>query len=862
MQITGSRPKVDALDVDSGMGPSGGGQPVQNNPVEDYFDNAFGNGASGTTPGSTVGNPDPIDDYTFGDIQAGQAVADDGADTSAWLSNFPPSLEEIVAGNENAVAYLDLVMQRYEQAKSDLRRLRDTYNQALASGTLSITQAESLNSRLGLITQALARCDSEIQKVTQQSGRQEILYIDELQSMQDLDNNGWVGRARANGSYYVRQNTDGTTTFFDPRTRRAIPNPLMDPEYEPRITDSGSLAIVDNESAHEMPTGETVDLNLRLTPEALSNFSQENIYQAPIDIGIPEYIWVEKRGEGDGEEPFQMQFNSEAAEDKMVIYDNWSSEGGLHQVIPSDMSRYMQVQVTEVKIRSVDSGLKDAAGNILYDHVVELYNGDYLISRMQIEGFNGEGPGSTATQGGGNYVSASTVGFSIHGSQRATPVRIDASDYISTGYHRFSGVAEKLGISAPGNTNGDEKFYNNVNFFEAGEYSQNGGIERDRYVQANLPTGPHAVSDPMFMARDPSENPELSAHTGIFVRDLRGDITGTNFNDVIMTDGVNELSEYARDHLPEDRREIQKGDAFYSNRIQADRGNNIVVAGRGDNYIFDATLAWIEGGGNDENYITTPRVVPGRQGSSGSQNQLNPSTFVHVDGGSAHIVNPDEIDNRAMGRAEDEAVRIVGQLLSAYNGDEFDTIFDLVRGLGLSELRSSAPSSPNNDNLITVAKQGNLQDTVIIDKRLFEANGKDELENIITDILENSVGSAEHNDYYESVSGSASYTDPDDEDIVGSPSSEVLDAETITSVANEPMQKWYEELTRVPEVDETGPQISWDDVMGASTELDSEMNSFFGEMFGGINDLFGDSGSSDPFDDRESGSTPPSEGTI
>ncbi|MFH0800675.1 MAG: hypothetical protein V2A66_10935 [Pseudomonadota bacterium] len=776
MQVKGVHIKVDTLGGGTAS-PAGTQGTDSNQAVQDYFDNAFGNGASSSSD-AWNGNADPVDDYTFGDIKGG-AIQNNADNASIWLASFPPTLEEIITGNRNAANSLDLVMQRYQKAQADLTTLRDSYQTALASASTTTEEKASLNTKIGLIGQALLKCDQEMKKVTKMASGQSKTYMEEMaggpNGPVDLNNDGWIGRPGDPNSLGVVHKSDGTTVYIDPASKRAIPNPWTNPSYKPYLTKDGYLEVIDKKDSIKSSDEEYVDLYLRLTEDALKNFSADNIYKTPIGLNIPQSVWVERIDNGTttstGAAPIQYKLDSKDTNEEKMIPEKWITNGGLHQEVPSDLSKYVQVQVTDVNIISEDSGLKDNNDppNILYNTIVEMKNNQTVIARLQIEGFYTKGSIPTAaTTAGGNYVAASSVGIGIYGSGRVDPVKVDASQYKSTGRHVVEGdVWTKMGIKKPGdNGRGDAAHDENTGAFSADNSNYDYSSYHDVYVPISdkVDNGDPTNSDPKKQAL-------LSNRTGIFVQGLRGEITGTTANDVIWTTDVNVLSDDVKRDMPADHKAIKKDDAFYSNIVEAGKGNNIVVAGKGDNFIFNATLAWVAGGSNDTNIITTPELYA--SGSDGKS--TNAKGFVHVRGGKKnYIINPDETDT-----VRQQAVA------DAVTGD---------KGNKPDEARQAAAMKKYQESY--------------------------------------------RNDYYEVVEGAAYYEDPEDPDIaIAGDGSAGLILKDALQARDEAQTKWENELYKVPEADETQPVTDWDGLK-STTDLATEMNSFFNEMFGEADDLF------------------------
>jgi len=769
MNINGINHKVSTV----GKGQSADASSAnQNEQVEDYFETAFGdeNGTNSTGNKASAGSTgNPLDSYTAGDINNGQVNGDPYTNSADGLINFPPSLEEVVAGNPSSMEYLDLLAIKYEKAEEGLRELIENYRMTLPN--VSASEAADLQLRMDAATQAIVRCGSERGKIATLAEQQGNTYLKEIDEMKDLNNDNWIGRPNHKGSYYVKYNDDGTITYLDPVTKRAVINPVMDRAYSAQFTNNDNLNMISaDESGYD---GENiVDLYLKLTEEALSN-EDNGKFGCPVDIGIPEYVWVERDPDAEGAYKWQYEDEGAATESKIVLYNEWESgSDGIKQKVPENLSNYIQVQITGVKVSSVPSGYIASDGTELFDHVIEFKNNTDVLTRIVVEGFKtGQGlPFAAALKDdGGNYVAPSTVGISLHGQDRANPLEIDASSLNSTGRHLVPNLVTelKLGDAA---SDGEMAYKENVgNFTEKAHTTQyyevtNGSAgwkPENHDWDANAYAYGSYNDRYMSQSEKPGDNDTLmNFHSGIFISGVRGDITGTANNDVIETLGVDEFSEYALEHLPDERRKIMKTDPFYYNRVNSDGGNDIVICGAGDNYVLGATFVQIKNSKNqDDNIIVTPDIPNNKVTNDGGRR--NPKCYIDVDGGSTtSIYNPNEYDfSKGGGDADDQ---------EAWTGAHNDDYYNITRG-----------------------------------KRKFSKSNDD-------DISESSRVS------------------------------ESLGVDRITALddSDTEMEKWYDELTKVPELDEDEVGSSWDEVMGAKNDLDNEMNSFFEEMFGGFENLF------------------------
>ncbi len=744
----------------------------QNEQVEDYFNGAFGNesGTNNTDNKAASGSGNPLDSYTAGDINNGQVNGDPYTNSADGLINFPPSLEEVVAGNPSSMEYLDLLAIKYEKAEEGLRELIENYRMTLPN--VSASEAADLQLRMDAATQAIVRCGSERGKIATLAEQQGNTYLKEIDEMKDLNNDNWIGRPNHKGSYYIKYNDDGTITYLDPVTKRAVINPVMDRAYSAQFTNNDNLNMISaDESGYD--GGEIVDLYLQLTESALNNADGSGKFGCPVDIGIPEYVWVERDPDAEGDYKWQYEDEGASAESKITLYNEWESgSDGIKQKIPENLSNYIQVQITGVTVSSVDSGYTATDGTKLYNHLIEFKSNTDILTRIVVEGFKADQglPSAASTKSGDNYVAPSTVGISLHGQDRVNPLEINASSLNSTGRHLVPDLVTELELGDAA-SDGEMAYNENVGNFTDKEhttqyYEVNDGSGDWKDKNHGWNSGDYAYGDYNDRYLSKSENPGdndtlMKFHSGIFISGVRGDITGTNNNDVIETLGVGEYSsKYAEDHLPDNLSEIMKTDPFYYNRVNSDGGNDIVVCGAGDNYVIGATFVKIRGANRqDDNIIITPEIRNDKLTDDGGKR--NPKCYIDVDGGNKTMIyNPIEFDfSKGDGDTDD---------IEAWKGAHNDDYYNVDRG------------------------------TVIFQKNNDE------------DISKSTGISAE-------------------------PGS---DRSLMVEEANTSMAEWYDELTKIPELNEDEVGSSWDEVMGAKNDLDNEMNGFFEEMFGGFENLF------------------------
>lgn len=608
---------------------------LQREHIENFF---TGSSESSRGPSKTP-NASAVNDYTFGDMEGDAMVGEGiGSDVTGFLTRLANiDTNEILASKEEAVNNLDLIRKRYEKAIQDLMTLQETYEAEISAGGTTAARLEELHAYLDLIGKALGHLDTEIQKVDQLAARLEVDYENEKRAGLDLNGDQWIGRPRASGSLYIKYDEDGNPIYLDPDKKLPVSNYVLDPDLSPELIRGDGITMISKEEAKNGKEGDEADVYLRLDERTLTNLSPDNTFQTPLLFRPMEYLWVRRNGDGEGTDPYREKIRRSGE----VVMDAapWSSDGGsIHQDVPADKSQYMQVLVTEMKLRSVPSGQVDQRGQPLFDTVVEYLHDKRLVSRVRIEGFSvaAKIPPAAQLKDGSFYVAASSVGVGIDGSGRSSSIKIDASEYNSTSRHVVDDLARKLGIQKPGDGgDGDKSFEENINAFSDSdsdyEYTSAGGQD---YHDAYVPF------DDKCEKKD-----RLSNATGVFIQGVRGDIMATKYNNVVWSAGVNSPNDYAKEHLPKKIKPVEKGDADYSNSVDLQGGgNNIWVGNRGDNFVFGATLAWVaESNSSDTNYLGMQEVDPIFEGTEIEKPPKNPRLFVHAYSGTTYLYNPHEI---------------------------------------------------------------------------------------------------------------------------------------------------------------------------------------------------------------------------
>jgi hypothetical protein len=804
MKVNGVKIKINT--VEGGAGDGGTDETgdvfgqTEESLIQDYFDKYFEENSTDGT--ESTKSSKPIDGYFKGMNVTGEDPY--GTGTYSWLEDFPPSVDELIASQENAVAYLEDLKNKYDKAMKDLFTLKESYEAALKAGGLGAADIQTLNQRLALVETAIGKTEQELANLEKLSTQMDNLWSQEFVTGKDLNNDNWLGKPFAKDSLLIQQNEDGTITYIDATSKKAVPCPIRDPEYVPQITTDNSLKIIDAKDAANFDDSITekdgkyvnkdgrVDLYLQLTEEAISGMGDRR-FNVACDLGVPQYLWVERNQNPDSSEQYNI-VDDESAGDSMVMAGTWNTDGGLHQVPPKDLKKYVQVDVTRIDIRSVPTGLTDVNNsdkeqNQVYNHYIEFYNGTTLIGRMRIEGFEDDNPLATQTEIG-SYVGASSASFALNGDRRKSEIEVNCGGMISTGRHIMDEATLKEIVGdEPNSEQGKRAYHETFDCFTEKNYvTQYFDGDTGTWVDNidNDFTNLYDSSDPYgdcFVPSDkhPGENDTaLEFRTGIFIDGLRGSVQGTGYNDIIVTPGVNEQNDWQKEHTVKKAEDIKKGDTFYQNIVEAQGGNNVVVAGKGDNIITDASFVKIDAGSQDDNIITTPEILDLGLGEHEIRGR-NPKNYLNVTGGATTLIDlPSEFDSSVYSSEDtsDEGKKSVEKWDKSYV-DDFINVTSASVGFSSKPLEGEYVGSAKESALHKMNKDQAMRD------------------------------------------------------------------------ANDAKNAILDELEKLPDADEATVDATWQEVMDQKTSLDDEMNGFFNEMFGELDSLMNEendgSAGEDPF---------------
>ena len=669
--------KVDTVDPQSGQAGTDAGVQGMNDSLDGFFNNT---GTTGTT--------DSGDKWIITDPTA--TSTEDN--TLSALSDYPPALDDILIANPSAAQYLDMIKARYETTKEGLITLRDNYTAAMPN--VSVAEAALLQKKIDRVNAAIFKTDQQIQKSTEKMGNDSKIYDQEKAIGKDLNGDGWIGRPGASDSLRVVYDKKNMPHYLD-KDGNEIANPATDPNYNAKvITDNGMKQIDASTALGADQDAQQADIYFQANQlEAGHDYGTD--FNTPINIGIPETLWVKK---ADGEWSPDEDTESDSNDAKLVFDpDLWVD--GVQQT-PAEAGKnnsdYVQVRVASVEVGSEEvHGITTVDGKPLYNTFVKFKDSeDRVIATIRIEGYASPTDIGAATQttDGTYYVAASTLGIRFFGSDRVSVLKFDASGYESTGRHIVNDFANALGIDAK---KGTPAYDENAAAFEGESFATsywkvtgaNGTDEPSGTDAADIAkntghweTVSHDYSasgtgqkygdlNDVYMTDDPGDTDMLQTlKTGVFVDGLRGSFTGSNFNDIFKVADVNELSDYAKAHQPPGAEKIHTGNPLYSSYVDGRGGANALVAGTGDLFAEGINFASVDAGMDDdiaivENYDAFNTHKNDGSGLDDSSTLVDPKIFVRVKNAKTATLFQDQSENRSS--------KWDPGFFDGYNGDDY-----------------------------------------------------------------------------------------------------------------------------------------------------------------------------------------------
>ncbi|MBI2092438.1 MAG: hypothetical protein HYT75_05565 [Deltaproteobacteria bacterium] len=391
----------------------------------------------------TVGS-EPLAPGTSVDPLTGETIEDPKASPY-----YVPSLDEIISnagvqGISLRFKDYDQLVTLYKESGKKFKAEKAALEEKLESGEIiNVGEIEYTKQLISLLDKSLAVTKTSLQKIPTLKEELKQNYIKEYIEFKkaaaphvdeynkgdwkvrsqiikdyiataDITGDGWIGEPEM--GIRIIQDTDQGTVLWDAESQKFISklnadgSPVTQKWFDPTKTWT-----VSNEGlkVSEQSVG-TEDLTLQIDGSTPSE--KNNTFNSKIDIAVPDYVVVKMDKETSTPKSY---FDKEEGRMRLYASEFTTNENGaITQQVPSDTEGYIQVRVAKVEIFSDDSN-KDGKG---YDHVMRFLTADgEIAAEFRITGRFGTGPAS-------DY-----GGIAINGSQRTSPIVVDAKDLISTG---------------------------------------------------------------------------------------------------------------------------------------------------------------------------------------------------------------------------------------------------------------------------------------------------------------------------------------------------------------------------------------------------------------------------------------------
>ncbi|MBI4126053.1 MAG: hypothetical protein HY465_01020, partial [Deltaproteobacteria bacterium] len=606
----------------------------------------------------------------------------------------------------------------------------------------------------------------------------------------------------------------GEITYIDNASGRPIHNPIRNPNYEPKLF-GGTLRVSDVNT-------ETNEIDLELLEP-----SRDRMYEAEFrqTVFVPEVVWV-RRAEGTREAEY-----NDLGDLIPYLPESYTDDPGSRQPIPEDKSRWMQVKITKVEVISdIDEGTTDD-GTELKGHRVVFYATDTegapsRVLTLNIRGFDSGdpsySPGAALMSDGNYYVAPSSLGFRITGDgTRVSPVEVDASGYKSTGRHRY----ENLSDLAPQ--------------LDGAEPAQPGGV-----AEVIEPDGDDEDDDPERLGITPNDRARHSWDDNLSL--YTGDVTY-----------YHRYSRAETEAAAEDEENEGPWDHWWSG-TQESRSYSYSEDGvvrYHDSFVSDDMEPGLDSEDDDEgNPYSTYRSGVRIDGLRGILNGSRFNDVIVVPEANQDFSN-DEVLSGFLPRHRD-------QLKST--DPEYQTVIEagggnnaIIGGAGNYNISGATFLWLDLDDadtaLIQTPDTTATQDGGIDTRRnpwtyLRVRGGQDVYvynpDETATDDQTDTARYAAQNDFYD-IERNAHYANPTDEDLSlqqrGGSTGSWHDTAFYSEDASRARGEITESINRIPDLadQEAVAQEYWNEMGGPAAENEEEMDAFFGEMFGTIEE-FGD----------------------
>lgn len=534
----------------------------------------------------TGGEKQPEPSTDLSDI-LGKISAPAQSESQDFSSITVPTVEEVVSSMNgvdpkmtSSATFYDDLQTKYQTTKNDLLAMIDKAKESIKFGKdisgnkaaikelqKQLVKVETQLAKIpGLKKQSNGILDKEMAVLAQigkklSAMKDPTITLDEANQL-DINGDGYVGPDK---KYAIGKSTDPLTDevtytiinaetkapilHFDATTGMPMDAGTVEANFKYTLSSSGLKMV----PAEKKLSDESLVLSFDPTKPLVNS---NNHFSSPIDIAVPEYILVQVDDKGD--------IIKNASGDAEVV--PFKEVNGQIIQVPQEGMACKKVYVGKIEMYTeqpnrAPANWKAEDGS---DTVVEMYDVDGVmrLASIRIESQPAAAGSKTNSQFVHNgIIAASSLGTTLNGDQRSTPVNIDATAFHSTGRHviseqDYANLKKKWNI-----TKEDAAFKKNMSLFTEHE---------SRWI-AEGSTG---------------------ANTGLFIAGMKGGI--------FDMDGAHNLIEL--DDVSDDYR---TGDPLYQSVIAGGNGMNALFAGRGDHYAQQMTVAVINGDKTDINAVTT-----------------------------------------------------------------------------------------------------------------------------------------------------------------------------------------------------------------------------------------------------------------
>lgn len=667
--------------------------------------------------------PNPFDLLFMGTPPAPGTAAAQGLPS---VDQFAPTrvitVEEWLMANPDGIHFINLYVEKMEHIlETRFIRRRDQLQEALNNGGMRPNEARVIQQLLEQIEASIVKMQQEIEKAQAKVAELNQVFVRELTEMRDLNGDRYIGDPLdPNKNFYMVAKHPGNQmeVILDSNGKVAV-NPRLNPNYQPAVTDTESVHLIDRNLHDQLPPGEghiSFDEAFEIAgwrPEGWN----DHTFGAQIDVSAVEGFWVEKGEDG---EPLKVNdpLSGEqhyALKPFGIVTREGDNKEMYGQTPPSEeeRDRYVFVKATDLEIFSEQvKHIEDANGELVdggFVHYVFKDASGTPIARLRFQGVETRSHNPLVSDGT-NYIAATTVGGAVNNgsiinedgdeifpggedplsgenptSGRWSYINVTAENFESTGKTIPGQTQEEFTaeLGLPANINqrlqsySDQRPEGNFGRIELPTENERAWVASGHTLYAATFGGNlegTVIGDRMGGSKTAYLPDELEhAKTGIAVVGLRGNINTTEFIDYVVIPPP-DMEAYKK-MLPFAAEEIDAHSPAYATTVDAAGGRNIVISTGGDIYAKNATFFWREatpGRSGDQIYLDVSDVNRSAEGK-------NNAIFVHV--GDANpaivaIVNGDDYDQDDAEKelkdagAPDDADPRVGA--SAANDDFFD----------------------------------------------------------------------------------------------------------------------------------------------------------------------------------------------